>query len=82
MSAMMDDIRQTMGTLHRCLERANDQIAALGSETRLNRQAIKEQTESQKWNARLIADQTAALASIEEAQLHEMRLANRYNLRY
>ncbi len=72
-----EQIEFSMGCLYHAILEGNAQIERLTNETRRTRNALADgferQQEMQKWSARLIADQTAALASIEEEKLFEIR---------
>ncbi len=70
-------IQNSMGTLYRAIQGANENIRLLSAEVKNNQNALEESMrrsdESRHWDAQLIADQTAALASIEEEKLFEIR---------
>ncbi len=76
----LDKIHASMGTLYRGMQTANRLLAELvdgmDDHYAMLEDSIHQQTVEQRWNAQLIADQTAALASIEEEKLYELRRLN------
>ncbi len=69
-SSSLDGIQSSMGTLYGALVSANTSINRLCSN-------VKDQSELQAYNSRILADRTAALASIGEANLREIEKINR-----